>query len=136
MRPREPEERDALARELEADPGASERRRFARSSVRLRGHTRRSGQTVPCTVIDFSAGGLRLRNDGAAPLERGQRLMVSVDPEGTRVDWPVQVRHVTEDGVYAGVQFCGAPLVLRHPVSIKSTPHTRQAPTAEIPRAA
>lgn len=132
-----------LRRFLSADaPDAwhmrGDKRRWRRFDTRIRATTRMRGVTTECTVLDVGAGGLRLKNDAGLRVNAGDKLVVCIEggAASVRIDLPVQVRHVEEDGVAFGVEFFGAPLVLHQRVASRQ----RAVPggggsTVETPRA-
>lgn len=91
-----------------------DRRKHRRVALDLPATTRGGDSQVPARVLDMSAGGLRLRNDGRLPVALGDRVVVSLLPEHAlcRIDVPCEV--VAKIGSeQLGMRFCGAPLVLR-----------------------
>ena len=102
-----------------------DRRKHRRIALDLPATTRGGDTQVPARVLDMSAGGLRLRNDGRLPVALGDRVVVSLLPEHAlcRIDLPCEV--VAKIGSeQLGVRFCGAPLVLRgRPAAIGDSRH-------------
>jgi hypothetical protein len=117
---------------------ANDKRRWRRFDTRIRASARLRGVTSDCTVLDLGAGGLRVQNDARLRVHAGDKMVVCIEggAAALRIDLPVQVKHVEDDGAAFGVEFLGAPLVLHQRVAARRhAVRGGKSPTAETPRA-
>jgi hypothetical protein len=115
-----------------------DKRRWRRFDTRIRAKARLQGVTSECTVLDVGAGGLRIKNDARLRVRAGDKLVVCIEGSGSsvRIDLPVEIRHVEENGVAFGAEFLGTPLVLHQRVAARARAmQGGRARTAETPRA-
>lgn len=132
-----PERDPADARELEeltarlrvqapANGPSYERRVYRRIPTQIPSGARKDGLCAPCTVLDLSAGGVRIDNRGGIEVRPGDRVILSLHPgeADLRIDIPSRVCHVCPTTGRVGLAFCGVPVVS----------HTRAGGTAPADR--